>query len=35
MLKEMKLPDPKPLIFLCDIHGYVEELTSYLYKNNF
>ncbi len=31
----MKLPDPKPLIFLCDIHGYVDELTKYLYKNNF
>lgn len=34
-LKEMKLPDPKPLIFLCDIHGFVDELTKYLFKNNF
>lgn len=34
-LKEIRLPDPKPLIFLCDIHGYVDELTKYLYKNNF
>lgn len=34
-LKELKLPDPKPLIFLCDIHGFVDELTKYLYKNNF
>lgn len=34
-LKEIKLADPKPLIFLCDIHGYVDELTKYLYKNNF
>ncbi len=33
--KEMKLADPKPLIFLCDIHGYVDELTEYLFKNNF
>jgi len=21
------------LIYLCDIHGFVEELTKYLYKN--
>lgn len=34
-LKEMKLGDPKPLIFLCDIHGFVEELTNYLYTNEF
>lgn len=34
-LKEIKLPDPKPLIYLCDIHGYVDELTKYLYKNSF
>lgn len=31
----MKLSDPKPLIFLCDIHGFIDELTKYLYKNNF
>ena len=35
LLKELKLGDPKPLIFLCDIHGYIEELTKYLYKHNF
>lgn len=29
------MPDPRPLIFLCDIHGFVDELTRYLYKNNF
>jgi len=23
------------LIYLCDIHGYVEELTKYLTKNGF
>lgn len=33
-LKEMKLADPKPLIRLCDIHGYIDELTKYLYQNN-
>lgn len=34
-LIEAKLPDPKPLIFLCDIHGFIDELTRYLYQNNF
>lgn len=34
-LKEMKLGDPKALIFVCDIFGYIEELTQYLYKNDF
>ncbi len=34
-LKEMKLADPRPLIFLCDMHGFIDELTKYLYKNNF
>lgn len=33
-LKSAKLPDPRPLIYVCDLHGFVEELTSYLYKNN-
>lgn len=32
-LKEMKFTDPRPLIYLCDIHGYTEELTRYLYNN--
>lgn len=30
-LKDQKL-DPKPLIYLCDKHGYLEELTRYLCK---
>ena len=34
-LKEIKLADPKPLIYLCDIHGFVDELTKYLFKNNY
>ncbi len=32
-LKEMKLPNPTPLIYLCDMHNFIEELTRYLYKN--
>jgi clathrin heavy chain len=31
----MKLSDPKPIIFLCDAHNQIDELTRYLYKNNF
>lgn len=34
MLLEMKLSDPKPIIFLCDANQQYEELTKYLYKNN-
>lgn len=33
-LKETKLADPRPLIYVCDLHGYVPELAGYLYKNN-
>jgi len=33
-LKESKLPDPRPLIYVCDLHGFVAELTEYLYKNS-
>merc|ERR1719375_2544113 len=33
-LKEAKLPDPRPLIYVCDLHGYVSELTEYLYSNS-
>merc|ERR1719440_2331860 len=33
-LKEAKLPDPRPLIYVCDLHGYVAELIEYLYKNS-
>lgn len=25
---------PKPLMILCDIHGFTDELTKYLIKNN-
>eukprot|EP01022_Parablepharisma_sp_SALTPOND_P000326 TRINITY_DN1014_c0_g1_i1.p1 TRINITY_DN1014_c0_g1~~TRINITY_DN1014_c0_g1_i1.p1 ORF type:complete len:1806 (+),score=251.50 TRINITY_DN1014_c0_g1_i1:3065-8482(+) len=34
-LMEMRLENPKALIYLCDAHGYIEEMTKYLYKNNF
>ena len=30
-LKEGKFADPRPLIYLCDMHGYIEDLTRYLY----
>ncbi|GKY91971.1 hypothetical protein MPSEU_000168700 [Mayamaea pseudoterrestris] len=33
-LKNAKLPDPRPLIHVCDRHGFVEELTEYLYLNS-
>eukprot|EP00930_Biecheleria_cincta_P019685 TRINITY_DN1496_c0_g1_i1.p1 TRINITY_DN1496_c0_g1~~TRINITY_DN1496_c0_g1_i1.p1 ORF type:complete len:1703 (+),score=387.00 TRINITY_DN1496_c0_g1_i1:58-5166(+) len=33
-LKEAKLPDPRPLIYVCDLHDHVNELTEYLYKNS-
>lgn len=32
-LMEAKLPDPRALIYLCDIHGFTEELTRYLFAN--
>jgi len=32
-LKEAKLPDPRPLIYLCDMHNYIEDLTRYLYNS--
>lgn len=31
-LMEAKLPDPRPLIYLCDMHGFTEELTRYLFN---
>lgn len=34
-LLESKLPDPKPLVLLCDKNGFVPELTKYLWMNNF
>jgi clathrin heavy chain len=33
-LKNAKLPDPRPLIHVCDRHNYVDELTEYLYLNS-
>eukprot|EP00746_Dinoflagellata_sp_MGD_P067668 gnl/MRDRNA2_/MRDRNA2_27935_c0_seq2.p1 gnl/MRDRNA2_/MRDRNA2_27935_c0~~gnl/MRDRNA2_/MRDRNA2_27935_c0_seq2.p1 ORF type:complete len:1218 (-),score=298.35 gnl/MRDRNA2_/MRDRNA2_27935_c0_seq2:236-3889(-) len=33
-LKEAKLPDPRPLIYVCDLHNHVGELSEYLYKNS-
>jgi clathrin heavy chain len=33
-LKEAKLPDPRPLIYVCDLHEHVGELCEYLYKNS-
>ena len=34
-LKSVKLPDPIPLLVLCDQHSFIDELVRYLYKNNF
>lgn len=31
-LIEGKFENPRPLIYLCDIHGYIEEMTNYLYN---
>lgn len=33
-LMEAKLPDARPLINVCDRHGFVPDLTHYLYSNN-
>lgn len=33
-LMESKLPDARPLINVCDRHGFVPDLTHYLYVNN-
>merc|ERR1719199_1054147 len=33
-LKEVKLPDQRPLINVCDRFDMVEDLTHYLYSNN-
>lgn len=30
-LMEGKFADPRPLIYLCDMHGFIEDLTKYLY----
>lgn len=34
LLMEMKLPDPRPLIHVCDRFDFVDEMTAYLYSNN-
>jgi len=33
-LKKAKLPDPRPLIHVCDRFDFVDELTDYLYLNS-
>jgi len=33
-LKGAKLPDPRPLIHVCDRFDFVDELTEYLYTNS-
>lgn len=33
-LMEAKLPDPRPLIHVCDRFDFVDEMTGYLYSNN-
>jgi len=33
-LKNAKLPDPRPLIHVCDRYDFVDELTEYLYLNS-
>ena len=33
LLESNKIKDPRPLIHVCDRHGYIDELTSYLYTN--
>ncbi len=33
-LKNSKLPDPRPLIHVCDRYDFVDELTEYLYLNS-
>eukprot|EP01006_Ploeotia_vitrea_P027592 TRINITY_DN60369_c0_g1_i1.p1 TRINITY_DN60369_c0_g1~~TRINITY_DN60369_c0_g1_i1.p1 ORF type:complete len:1280 (-),score=86.00 TRINITY_DN60369_c0_g1_i1:31-3870(-) len=33
-LMDAKLPDPRPLIHVCDRYDFVDEMTNYLYTNN-
>jgi len=33
-LMDAKLPDPRPLIHVCDRFDFVDELTAYLYSSN-
>lgn len=32
--QQAQLSDPRPLIYVCDLHGFVGELTEYLYKHS-
>ena len=34
LINDAQLVEMKPLIILCDLHGYIEELITYLYNNN-
>jgi clathrin heavy chain len=31
-LMDIKFADPKPIMFLCDMHGFVADMTKYFYK---
>lgn len=33
-LMEAKLPDPRPLIHVCDRFDFIDEMTAYLFSNN-
>ena len=33
-LMDARLADPRPLIHVCDRHGFIEEMTHYLFSNN-
>jgi len=33
LLESSKIKDPRPLIHVCDRHGFVHELTAHLYSN--
>lgn len=34
LLMSVELDDPKPLIYVCDIHNFQDELTEYLYNKD-
>ena len=33
-LMDAKLPDPRPLIHVCDRYDFIDEMTMYLYSNS-
>ena len=33
-LMDAKLPDPRPLIHVCDRFDFIDEMTAYLYRYN-